>query len=156
MAALIVPFVCACSNENLESLASSNETKTSTRTASVDTIPVFASEAEFNQAVKTVSTLLTVEEKENWVKNHYGNYQSMQELYDNAMEEAADLGETREAYQNFKAKYNSLYFPLYKEDAGCYIPLKDLNAAYLVNANGNANINGKVVNNVSSMKYKSL
>lgn len=152
-----MPFACACSNESLNELTTNFEkVQPGTRTLSSDTIAVFGSEAEFAQALKAVSALQTEEEKVNWVKEHYGNFQSMQALYDKAMEEAADLGETKEEYLKFKTKYNSLYFPMYKEDGGYYIPLRNLNSAYLVNANGNISIDGNVRNKKDITTYQEL
>lgn len=155
LVALIVPLACACSNDSLDEVADqSNKPQVISR--SVENMLSFDSEASFQQAVETLKSMNSWEEKNSWLKANFGNFQSMQFVYDTAMAEAENLGETEDEYRAFKDKYSTLYFPMYKEDYGYYIPLKDLAMADLVNENGNVIIAGNVVNKKDITSYNEL
>lgn len=155
LVALLVPFASACSNNNLDELTDhSNQSQVVSR--SVENMLSFDTEESFQQAVKTLQSMASWEEKESWLKANFGDFQSMQSLYDMAMAEAEYLGETEAEYKAFKDKYSSLYFPMYKEDYGYYIPLRNLNMAFLVNRNGDVCIAGNVVNKKDITSYDDL
>lgn len=155
LVALLVPFACACSNDSLnEVVDQSNQPQVVSRSA--ENMLSFDSEASFQQAVETLKSMNSWEEKNSWLKSNFGDFQSMQSVYDAAMVEAENLGETEEEYKSFKDKYSTLYFPMYQEDCGYYIPLKDLDMATLVNENGNVRIAGNVVNKKDITSYQEL
>lgn len=155
LVALIVPFACACSNDSLnEAVDQSNKPQVVSR--SVENMLSFDSDASFQQAVETLKSMNSWEEKNSWLKANFGDFQSMQSVYDAAMAEAENLGETEEEYKAFKDKYSTLYFPMYQEDYGYYIPLRDLDMAALVNENGNVRIAGSVVNKKDLTSYQEL
>lgn len=155
LVALIVPLACACSNDSLDEVTDhSNKPQVVSR--SEENMLSFDSEASFQQAVETLKSIDSWEAKEAWVKANYGHFCSMQSVYDTAMAEAENLGETEEEYAQFKNKYSTLYFPMYEEDYGYYIPMKDLNVASLVNENGEVCIAGKVVNKKDITSYNEL
>lgn len=80
--------------------------------------------------------LMSEKEKTDWLKS-FNDFVPLISIYERAMEEATDLGETQEDYINFKTKYEEyLYFPMYKEDFGFYMKVSNENEALLVNANG--------------------
>lgn len=155
LVALIVPLACACSNDSLnEVVDNSNQPQVVSR--SVENMLSFDSEASFHQAVATLKSIDSWEEKEAWVKLNFGNFESMQSVYEAAANEAESLDDTKEEYMKFKNKYSSLYFPMYEEDYGYYIPLKDLETAFLVNKDGDVCIAGNVVNKKDLSSYQEL
>lgn len=155
LAALIVPLACACSNDSLDEVVdNSNQPQVVSRSA--ENMLSFASEASFQQTVDILKSMNSWEEKNSWLKANYGDFPSIQFVYDKAMAEAENLGETEEEYKAFKDKYSTLYFPMYQEDCGYYIPLKDLDMAALVNENGNVRIAGNVVNKKDITSYQEL
>lgn len=154
LVALIVPLACACSNESLNEVVESTQPQIVSR--SVENMLSFDTEASFQQAVNTLKSMNSWEEKDSWLKSNFGDFQSMQSVYDSAMAEAENLGETEEEYKSFKDKYSTLYFPMYQEDYGYYIPLRDLDMASLVNENGDVRIAGNVVNKKDITSYDDL
>lgn len=153
---LFIATIYACDNENLnniESLTDGNATRVITST---DNVLSFNSEKDFEQVVKTLSEIEDTKDRKKWVEEHYGEFTSMQAIYDQAMIEAENIGETKEAFMQFKEKYSSLYFPMYKEDCGFYIPVKDLAEASLINADGNVKIAGNIISKKDITNYEEL
>lgn len=99
-ASLLMFLACACSS-NLDEVTNTFE-QTSSLTRSMQQMPFFKSEVEFEHAVELLSKMGTWEEKKDWVKQNYGEFQSMQLFYDEAMEEADNLGETEAEYKALK------------------------------------------------------
>jgi len=154
--ALFIATIYACDNEdlnNIESMTDGNATRVITSTENVLS---FNSEKDFEQVIKTLSEIEDTKDRKKWVEEHYGEFTSMQAIYDQAMIEAENIGETKEAFMQFKEKYSSLYFPMYKEDCGFYIPVKDLAEASLINADGNVKIAGNIVCKKDVTNYEEL
>lgn len=61
-----------------------------------------------------------------------------------------------ESYNAFQTKYNALYFPQYKDDAGFYMPIKDQNLTYFANKNCKVRIADEDVNLRDVLSYKDL
>lgn len=91
-----------------------------------------------------------------WVKENYPDFESIQNVYSQALSEAENLDETEEAFTIFMDKYDALYFPLVDEDAGFYIPMSDLDAAFLTNPNGEVKIGGEIRNLKDISNYNQL
>lgn len=73
------------------------------------------------------------------------------------MYEMAEIDdESQKAYEVFKNKYSQLYFPCHMEDAGFYIAMSNLDAAFLVNRNYEVSISGKVENLRDINSYQEL
>lgn len=122
-----------------------------------ENILTFESEVDFQKAVDEISSFDTDEEKLQWVKTKFPEFSSIQTLYWEAMQEMAEINaEDKEICERFQSKYSSLYFPLYEEDGGFYIPMKDLDAAFLVNENCGVIIAGKINNLKDIWDYDTL
>lgn len=62
---------------------------------------------------------------------------SLQQIFEQAMIDAEEVDETEVSYMAFKEKYDKyLYFPMYKEDMGFYMPVADQEKAATVNSIG--------------------
>ena len=82
---------------------------------------------------------------------------SLNTIFDNAMEEAATLGQSEADYKNFKAKYSeSLYFPEYKDDYGAYLPVSNESLAFVLNCDGEVMIGEEIMNFVDITTYEQL
>ena len=94
----------------------------------------FNSLNEFETYVDQIKQLPSPEEKFKFVEENFPEFESIQERFEEAgayMDENVD--NTEESYRNFQDTFDCFYFPMYKEDAGFYIPMTDLDAAYLCN-----------------------
>lgn len=129
-----------------------------TRSNSTDNnILHFEDETDFQAAVAHISILSSVEEKINWVQNNLGDFKSIQNLYWNAMNEVdKDDDDSMESFEAFQQKYDGLYFPKYLEDTGFYIPMTNLDEAYLVNKDCEVSIGGYIKNLRDIYDYPTL
>lgn len=77
---------------------------------------------------------MSISEKEEWQKS-LGNLKTLYSIYDQAMVEADSLDfSTEEQYKEFKTKYSgALYFPEYKDDFGAYLPILNIDEAFICN-----------------------
>lgn len=115
--------------------------------SSRDSMLSFNSQDDFQAAVALIESLSREEDKINWVKENYPNFKSIQNLYWEAMEDMDKMEDIDiDKYDAFQQKYLGLYFPRYLEDAGFYVPMTNLNAAFLVNKECNVEIAGTVIN----------
>ncbi len=138
-----------CSEADIPSdeLLSGSLQEASEKVSETATVLEFESLSDFQNAMNNLSSYNTEEEKIQWVNTHYPNFSSIQELYWDAMAEMAQLdASSEEEYMAFKEKYANLYFPNYREDAGFYIPMTNLDAAFLTNKNCEVSIAGEIVN----------
>jgi len=95
-------------------------------------------------------------ERKEWVKS-IGNFQSLAEIYEQAMEEAAELDFTETEYKAFKAKYQDyLYFPEHEDDYGAYLPVSDEVKACLLNPYGRFLIGDQLVEEDLISTYTAL
>ncbi len=107
----------------------------------------FNSQDDFQAAVTYIESLSSEEDKMNWVKENYPHFKSIQSLYWEAMEDMSKMEDLdNDKYDAFQQKYLGLYFPRYLEDAGFYVPMVNLDAAFLVNKECNVKIAGRVMN----------
>ncbi|MDE6795757.1 MAG: hypothetical protein K2J63_10715 [Muribaculaceae bacterium] len=151
--------LAACSNADdatldVERVTSQSENR-QTRTQE-DSILTFESWDEFQTVVDALDQCDSEDEKMQWVNNHYPNFTSIQDLYWEAMHEAGELDDSQDAYDLFCDKYSDLYFPDYLEDIGYYIPMTDLNKAFLVNIKYEVSIAGEIVNMRDITDYETL
>jgi hypothetical protein len=155
LVALLVPFACACSNDSLnEVVDQSNQPQVVSRSA--ENMLSFESEASFRQTVNLLSSMDENEQK-SWISSHLGIITSLKDIYDMAMEDAASLDESREAYLAYKSKYeNILYFSSYKDDCGAYLPVNNRVVALLTNINGDVKIGNEVRNLKDISNYTQL
>lgn len=152
LVALFVSFVSACSNDSLNEAI--NQSQVESR--SVENMLSFDNEASFQQTVRLLSGMDESERKQ-WVSSHLGAITSLKDIYDEAMRDAADLDESREAYLSFKDKYEKvLYFSSYKDDFGAYLPVDNKVVASLLDINGDVQIGGKVCNLKNIQNYTQL
>lgn len=106
-----------------------------TRSSTTSSILSFADQADFDETVAVLKSISSSDEKLKWVNKKYPNFISIQEEYGNALAEADSLDGSEASFLSFIDKYDTLYFPLEGEDAGFYIPMTNLEAAFLVNRN---------------------
>lgn len=122
-----------------------------------DNILIFESETDFQKVMEEISSFDSDEEKLQWVKTKFPEFSSIQTLYWEAMQEMAEINaEDKEVCERFQSKYSALYFPLYKEDGGFYIPMKNLDAAFLANENCEVIIGGLLKNLRDIWSYGTL
>lgn len=145
--------LCACNNELSEEFQKEGNPYEHETTSGVLN---FASDGEFHDAIKVLSTL-NVEERKEYVASHFGNIKTLQTLYDEAMADAALLDESRAAYESFKNKYaDYLFFADYKDDKGVYIPVSNEIVASLLNEKGEVCINKQIENKKDIFCYTQL
>lgn len=112
-----------------------------------DSMLSFNSEDDFHAAVTHIESLSSEEDKMNWVKENYPNFKSIQSFYWEAMDEMGNMEDVdTDKFDAFQQKYSGLYFPRYLEDAGFYVPMANLDAAFLVNKECKVEIAGTVIN----------
>lgn len=142
-------LLTSCGNEDIPQKPEREIAKSeNAMTRSVKTYPVlsFENQSAFDEAVNEIASLDSSEAELAWVKENYPEFESIQHVYSQALSEAENLDETEEAFTAFMDKYDALYFPLVGEDAGFYIPMSNLDAAFLVNPNCEVKIGGEIVN----------
>lgn len=157
-------FICSlslcslvsCSDGLVEEFSGRQEVESLTRASQALPMLEFSSFDSFRAVVNKVSKLNSTQDKQRWMDEHFPGFVSVQTVYHEALADAENLGEGKEDYELFKGRYSMLYFPLYKEDAGCYIPMRDLDAAFFVNENCEVKIAGRVVNMKDIEDYETL
>lgn len=146
----------SCSNDCDIENTLTNVTGTRTLSLDVSTPVEFANETEFKSAIEQISKLDNSEKKLAWVHAHYPTLHSIMDIYYDALTEADKIGDSESDFNQFMDKYSSLYFPLYKEDAGFYVPIQDENVAYLANSKCEVKIGGQVVSLRDVFDYQTL
>ena len=163
MTKLILPVVAfsalmlsSCGNDS--DVQNAVQAETATRSFDVNGTKVleFASQSDFDSAVTQLSLLENSAKKSEWMHVHYPMFRSIKDVYEDAMVEADEIGDSESDFDTFMDKYSSLYFPLYKEDAGFYVPIKDENVAYFANANCEVRIAGKTITLRDINDYQTL
>lgn len=154
-------LMSSCSATEIpESVASqmSTDTETYTRSSSTeDNILHFDNEAEFQSAVANLDQLYSTEEKMKWVNDKFPEFESIQDLYWEAMDEVSQSDDNSyESFEQFQKKYEGLYFPKFMEDVGFYIPMTNLNAAFLANRHCEVFIGGEIRNLRDIYNYDTL
>ena len=125
--------------------------------SSNDTILCFESQEAFDIAVEKIASYNLEEDKFAYVHAISPMFVSIQDIYNDAMDDMAEMEDISvEEYDSFQSKYHSLYFPRYLEDAGYYIPMVNLDAAYLVNKNCEVCVAGEIVNLRDINNYETL
>lgn len=147
MFAMVVAF-SSCSDVEMPDAKAQTTPSKSYQTRSSDALFLsFESKEDFESAVTFIAKLSSDEEKIEWVNKNYPGFNSIQAIYWEAMAEMEEIEDVdADRYTAFEQKYNSLYFPKYMEDAGFYIPMTNLNAAFLVNENCEVSIAGNILN----------
>lgn len=148
----------SCSDSTmLQSEEGAVENTVTTVNLETDATLKFESQAEFDNALQILRSLKSEKEKSEWVHTTFPKFTSIQDVYEQAGEEMADMtDESEAAFMSFKNKYKELYFPLVGEDAGFYIPIKDLDVAYLANPNGKVIINNAEIDLKDISDYETL
>lgn len=83
-------------------------------------------------------------------------FRSLYDVYVEAMNEAEDYYEREGGYEDFKAKYSSLFFPEVGDDYSAYLPVSNKELAKIADENGNVIIDGKIVSLVDITSYEQL
>lgn len=118
------------------------------------TVLKFKDETTFQKTLNKLQ--ISVEEKRKWDKNS-DNFSSIQDVFNQAMIDVDLVDETEESYMNFKSKYDKyLYFPMYKEDYGVYIPFIEKEKAHIANPDGYVIVGNEVRNLKSIYSYSDL
>lgn len=154
ISALTLMFSSCSENETLMEEINVNQLKAE---YSENDVLSFESQKAFDEAVMQISALSSDEEKSEWVKRNFPTFTSIQDLYWNAMDEMAEIdGDDKENISSFKKKYSKLYFPNFMEDAGFYIPISNLDAAFFANEDCKVSIAGKIVDLKDIFNYRQL
>lgn len=106
---------------------------------------------------KTMDKLqeMSTEERLAW-NEKLNNFTSVAQEYEIAMQEAESYYDRPGGYEEFKAKYNNLYFPEEGDDYGAYIPLKNELEAFSTNENGRLIIGDEIINAETINSYDEL
>ncbi|WP_080905134.1 DUF4848 domain-containing protein [Parabacteroides sp. Marseille-P3160] len=107
---------------------------------------------------KVIGELQKMSKKERliWGTN-LEEFNSLQKIYEQAMKDIENVDETEVSYMTFKEKYDRyLYFPMYKEDMGFYIPMIEQEKAIIANADGLIIIGDEVKNLKNITSYSDL
>lgn len=157
----LITFAVSCTNmssEEAQGMEDLGETRSASKldawkTGSLINILQFKNESEYEDVLKELSLLDSDFSKDSLVEKRFGSFYSLKKIYDSAMQAAALLDESQKAYMEYKESFDKyLYFSNYKDDCGAYLPVKNKNAAYLLNAYGEVIISGEKVckNNVKT------
>ena len=80
--------------------------------------------------------VMSKEEQLTW-SAQLNEFNSLQEIFDQAMIDVENVDETEASYMAFKEKYDQyLYFPMHGEDMGFYIPMFEREVASIASPNG--------------------
>jgi hypothetical protein len=91
-----------------------------------------------------------------WTRNVRG-FISLREIFEQAMKDIDDVDETEATYLAFMKKYEKyLYFPLFKEDAGVYMPIAELELTAIASPDGYVIIGNEVKNLKNINSYADL
>lgn len=169
MASLFI-FAVACNAEQ-----ESMDVQEATKNANVNGISIdisnntlsFHNEDELNKVVeimknkRSVSTKRTQDYQSIEIldgENDFSieGFTSLYDIFNTAMEEAESYYERIGGYEEFKLKYNTLYFPEYEDDYSAYLPVSDKYLAKLVNKDGEIIIAGKTVCFMDITNYQQL
>ena len=83
-------------------------------------------------------------------------FESLYDIYQDAMKNAEYYYDRDGGYEEFKQKYSALYFPEYNDDYSAYLPISDPALSKIVNSNGDVYIDDKIVNMKDINTYKQL
>lgn len=83
-------------------------------------------------------------------------FRSLEDVYIDALKEAESYYERAGGYEEFKAKYNNLYFPEKENDYSAFRPVSSKAVARLVNPDGCVVIGDKVVDKKDIFTYSQL
>lgn len=147
----LIALIMSCTNtsfeestgvmEPIESRSVMNKAKW--QPESLTNILQFKSESEFEDFLNELSSLEDDARKYSLVEARYGEFYSLKKVYDTAMLAAGDLDESEESFMEYKNSFSPyLYFSEYADDCGAYLPVKNKNVAFLLNANGEVIISG--------------
>lgn len=134
---LLKPDVQQNNDFELVSLKDFVDTNLTLRSATTENqlILRFKDEAAYERTVEKLHEM-SEEERLRWSTTLEG-FNSLQEIFNQAMIDIDDVDETEASYMAFKEKYDQyLYFPMYKEDMGFYMPVVEQEKAAFVNSNG--------------------
>lgn len=171
LSAMLLSFI-SCSNDDNSILTNEIEGKTNAvnlygiNVENVDGTLSFENESSLKEAVKIVSDYSTpvyMVKSESLATNlteikklKETGFRSMYDLFVDAMNDAESYYEREGGYEEFKAKYPTLYFPEAGDDYSAYMPIMDNDLAKLADVNGNVIINGNIVSLKDVTSYKQL
>jgi|GEM_PF-1571463 len=120
---------------NLNDFIDSNSTLRSATVRKNQIVIKFRDEIAYNKVIEELEGM-SATERLAWTKKLEG-FNSLQEIFEQAMTDVNDVDETEASYMAFKEKYDQyLYFPMYKEDMGFYMPIMVQENASVVNSDG--------------------
>lgn len=81
---------------------------------------------------------------------------SLYDVFSNAMNDVDSYYSRPGGYEEFKIKYNTLFFPEVGDDISPYMPISDEKLAMLADENGNVMIGNKIVSMIDITTYQHL
>lgn len=117
MKKLILPVVAfsalmlsSCGNDS--DVQNAVQAETATRSFDVNGTKVleFASQSDFDSAVTQLSLLENSAKKSEWMHVHYPMFRSIKDVYEDAMVEADEIGDSESDFDTFMDKYSSSIF----------------------------------------------
>lgn len=115
----------------------------------------FKDEAAYEKTIAKLESM-SEEERSQWYKTLEG-FNSLQAVFEKAMVDVEDVDETEKSYMSFKTKYDKyLYFPMYEEDYGVYIPIIEQDIAPVANPDGLVIVGNEVRSLKNIINYSDL
>lgn len=106
-----------------------------------------------NPVLKSLSVLTNLTQVEALKKE---GFRSLYDVYVEAMSEAENYYEREGGYEEFKAKYSSLFFPEEGDDYSAYLPISNSELAKIADVNGTVIVGGKTISLIDINSYKEL
>lgn len=108
-----------------------------------ETLIRFRDEEVLNKT-KCMLQNMTSEEQKEWIAQ-LGGFESLKDIYNQAMLEAESYYDREGGYEEFKAKYPMFYYPEEGEDYGAYLPYIDESLPSITNEYGNIMVGNQVI-----------
>ena len=171
MGFISVIIMTSCNNENLNDLNLSEEIDNQSikilgkNVLIEDKTLSFENESEYKDLIYKIKNQKPVSTRHNTVGTYslttdktfnIGGFQSLYEVYEEALSVAESYYEREGGYEEFKKMYDCLYFPEYKDDYSAYLPVSDKYLAKILSPKGEVIIDGVVKNMKDVNSYEQL
>lgn len=115
---------------------------------------LFRDEEVFKETINEL-TGMSLDERLEWTEE-LTDFNSIAQIYEQAMAEAENYYDRQGGYEEFKDKYSNLYFPEEGDDYGAYLPYKDDIEAFCANENGRLMIGEEIIDIEPLTTYEEL
>lgn len=146
-------FLVSCNNEDESQMFNEvNEIQTMSiagkQILQIDGTLVFESEGELKEVADDLIPLIHTKSSDGLLKADYSNvaklkekgFTSLYDVFERAMNDVDEYYSRPGGYEEFKAKYSSLFFPEEGDDYSAYLPISNKKLAMLADVNGDVMI----------------